>query len=277
MTTTLGFVAHQDDCILFMNPDLWGDILAGRSLWTVYLTAGEVPYRTGRTYGGMDYADMRIQGARAAYAEAAGVPNSWSFEAKTWNGHQVATNQLDGTDIHLVFCFIHAAAAPEDPTGDLYRMLHDPSFVANPIDGRPGYTRSSFVGMLSAMINDIGPDYIRTQSTRGHTDLAPNRDHVDHTSGAILAAMANLDASGHTRVRRDEYLGYVIRDDSTYPEEPSGLADFKTTMWTTYAPHDPEVSVNTWLPVMGKQYRRQGGSYLPGDPWTAPVDFTSPV
>ncbi|AHH98308.1 PIG-L family deacetylase [Kutzneria albida] len=273
MTTAIQFIAHQDDDLLFMNPDLWGDIFDGRTVWTVYLTAGEVPYRTGKTYGGMDYADMRIQGARAAYAEACGMPNSWTYQLKTWNGHQVATNQLNGTNLHLVFTFIHAAAAPEDPTGDLYRMLHDPAFIANPIDGRPGYTQAAFVAMLSALITDVAPDYIRTQNTLGHRDPAPNRDHVDHTAGAILAAMADRDASGNTRVRRDEYLGYAIRDDIAYPSEPSGLADFKTSMWNAYAPHDPELAPGAWLPVMGKQYRRPGGIYLPGSSWAAPTDF----
>src|SRR3712207_5219086 len=87
----LNVVAHQDDDILFLNPDLSNSLAAGRPNTTVYLTAGEanVPGGSGRpgdpTFaecqgGGLDredYARCRQLGARAAYARMTGVADEW--------------------------------------------------------------------------------------------------------------------------------------------------------------------------------------------------------
>jgi LmbE family N-acetylglucosaminyl deacetylase len=62
-TSTISFVAHQDDDLLFMNPDIASDVQAGYNVWIVYLTAGQVQFRDE-----MEYANQRIVGARAAYA-----------------------------------------------------------------------------------------------------------------------------------------------------------------------------------------------------------------
>src|SRR5687767_9126872 len=55
--TDLFIVAHQDDDLLFMNPDLQESIQAGRKVITVYLTAGndgatdQTRYWQSRKYG----------------------------------------------------------------------------------------------------------------------------------------------------------------------------------------------------------------------------------
>ncbi|WP_433268235.1 PIG-L family deacetylase [Actinosynnema sp. CS-041913] len=268
MTTTVSFVAHQDDDLLFMNPDILSDVQAGYDVWVVYLSAGDLPCGEGFPACGMDYADMRIRGERAAYARAARVANRWTFEALTLGGHQVATNTLDGTRVRLVFTFVHAAGG-SDQTGDLARMVFDESFVAHPIDGRDPYTRASFVGMLRDLLGVAGPDYIRTLSTVGHRE--GDLDHVDHVSGAILAAQADLDEHGRTWIRRDEYDGYVIRQ---RPENWFGYwRDEKTAVWNAYKPHDPSLDVWSWNNVMGRQYRER--VFEVGDPWTPPSDFTA--
>ncbi len=271
-TTTLSFVAHPDDDLLFMNPDIASDVQAGYNVWVVYMTAGEVWNRPA-----MPYADQRIQGERAAYARAARVPNQWTFEPMYFNGHEVATNRLNGTNVRLVFTFIHGASGGctepgQDAYGDLYRMLHDNNFVAHPIDGRAPYNRASFTGMLTSIIATVNPAYIRTNSSIGHRE----GDHVDHTSAAILAADADTTANGETWIRRDEYQGYVMRDDpATYPDNVFGYwRDEKTDIWNAYWPHDPEIPGGwIWSSVLGKQYRLDGRIFWPGIPWVAPGDF----
>ena len=61
----LRIVAHQDDELLFMNPDLLESLHAGHCVRTVYLTAGDA----GK---GVAYASTRDAGMRAVYAEMAG-------------------------------------------------------------------------------------------------------------------------------------------------------------------------------------------------------------
>ncbi|CAL9639692.1 hypothetical protein SUDANB95_06280 [Actinosynnema sp. ALI-1.44] len=267
MTTTVSFVAHPDDDLLFMNPDILSDVQAGYDVWVVYLTAGDLPCGEGFPACGMDYADMRIHGARAAYARAAHAANQWTFEPLGLAGHEVATNTLDGARVRLLFTFVHAAGG-SDQTGDLARMVLDESFVAHPIDGRAPYTRSSFVAMLHDVLAVARPDYVRTLSTVGHRET--DRDHVDHVAGAILAALADLDGAGRTWVRRDEYDAYVIRQ---RPENWWGYwRDEKTAVWHAYRPHDPMLGPGMWDEVMGRQYRQR--VFEVGDPWTPPPDFT---
>ncbi|HEX8867095.1 MAG TPA: PIG-L family deacetylase [Lentzea sp.] len=273
-TTTLSFVAHQDDDLLFMNPDIASDIKAGYQVWVVYLTAGQI--NDGHD---MDYANSRIEGVRAAYAEAAQKPNRWIYEPMWFNGHELATNRLDGTNLHLGFTFVKAASGggcdPNDPVsdarGDLYRMLHDDSFVAQPIDGRAPYTRASFTGMLHDIIREVEPDYIRSLSSIGHRLPPPNTDHVDHVSSAILAADADT-VDGNTWIRRDEYDGYVIE---SYPKNVFGdWAVRKTEIWDQYWPKDPALDAGSHREKMERQYRPEGRIFWPGTAWVGPGDLS---
>jgi hypothetical protein len=187
----------------------------------------------------------------------------------------VATNRLSGTNVHLVFTFIRAAAggchSGGDPHGDLYRMLHNNNFVARPIDGRAGYTRQSFTDMLQAIIGSVQPNYIRTQSSIGHRDQGDSLDHVDHTSGAILAADADTYANGNTWIRRDEYLGYSIRH---LPDNVFGYWQTrKIEIWEKYWPEDPELNSWDWRVAMARQYRPEGRIFWPNTPWVGPGDF----
>ncbi|MEU6151854.1 PIG-L family deacetylase [Actinosynnema sp. NPDC047251] len=270
VVTTVSFVAHQDDDLLFMNPDILNDIKNGDNVWVVYLTAGELPCGEGFQECGLPYADKRIQGVRAAYARAADKPNNWTYQAMTFNGRQVATNTLDGTNVRLVFTFIHAAGG-SDQCGDLARMVNSSTYVAQPIDGRASYTRASFVAMLRAIITTAQPNLIRSQNSLGHRDPVPDRDHVDHIAGAILTAAADADAAGNTVVRRDEYLGYVIRG---YPDNVFGTdRTEKTAVWDQYWPHDFQLGAGDWSNVMGRQYSPDGRVFPVGHPWIPPGDF----
>ncbi|HUQ61123.1 PIG-L family deacetylase [Lentzea sp.] len=268
-TTTVSFVAHQDDDLLFMNPDIASDVQAGYNVWVVYLTAGEV-----HTRDPLSYANQRIEGERAAYARTANVANNWTYEEMWFNGHPVATNRLDGTNVRLVFTFIHGASGGcddgGDPQGDLYKMLHDGPYVARPIDGRPAYTRATFVGMLHSILDRAKPDYIRSGSSIGHRDR-PNPDHVDHVAAAILTAEADLDGARRTWIRRDEYTGYNSR---AFPENVSGYwRDRKIEIWDQYWPHDPEVARLSHDYAFSRQIRPEGRIFWPGTPWVPPGDF----
>ncbi|MEV6236117.1 PIG-L family deacetylase [Lentzea sp. NPDC051838] len=271
-TTTVSFVAHQDDDLLFMNPDIASDIEAGFNVWVVYLTAGEV-----HTRPAMPYANQRVEGERAAYAKAARVANNWTFEEMWFNGHPVATNRLNGTNVRLVFTYIHAASGGcdggGDPQGDLYKMLHFSPYVARPIDGRPAYSGPTFIGMLHAILEHAKPNYIRSGSTIGHRDR-PNGDHVDHISGALLTAEADVDGARRTWIRRDEYTGYNSRN---FPENVFGYwRDRKIEIWDQYWPHDPEVQRLSHEYAFSRQIRPEGRIFHPGTAWVPPGDFTVP-
>jgi hypothetical protein len=64
-------VAHTDDDLLFLNPDIANDIRAGRCVRTVYFTAGDNNLS-------MSYWGAREDGVESAYATMAGVVNDWT-------------------------------------------------------------------------------------------------------------------------------------------------------------------------------------------------------
>src|SRR5450432_4141021 len=63
-------VAHQDDDLLFMQPDVIEAVRSGNGVTIVYTTAGN-----GKK--GVDAANIRYSGLRAAYGTAAGH-DDWS-------------------------------------------------------------------------------------------------------------------------------------------------------------------------------------------------------
>jgi LmbE family N-acetylglucosaminyl deacetylase len=255
---TMSFVAHQDDDLLFMNPDAASDIGPGNEVWIVYLTAGNLTPGA----GGMPYADKRIQGARAAWARAAHRPNSWNFELLTVNGRQLATNTLNGTGgkVRLVHTFINAANGADD--GDLSRMWDSHAFVASPIDGRASYTYSTFLAMLKALIGYANPEFIRVQDTQGFQC----GDHIDHVHGARFAMTANLGPGGTVLRRADEYFDYIITNFAAN-WAGSGWAEEKLSIWNQYKPFDNQLGPTSWDNVADRQHRRRVLDI--GDTWSA--------
>src|SRR5262249_49572845 len=87
---------HQDDELLFMNPDLLESLHAGHCVRTVYLTAGDA----GK---GAAYAATRDLGMRSIYAEMAGLADRWVDSTATFGGKTVAVSTIEGADVSLVF------------------------------------------------------------------------------------------------------------------------------------------------------------------------------
>jgi len=256
MPATLSFVAHQDDDLLFMNPDAASDAQAGTQTWICYLTAGNLVNGA----DGMPYADQRIQGARAAWARAAKVADDWEFEPITLsNGRQLATNYLTAAPhVRLVFTFINAANGPDN--GDLCRMWADPAFQAAPIDGRPAYTKTQFIATLKALIATVAPDFIRVPDVWGWPDM---QDHIDHGYAAQFAMSANITTGSKVVRRADSYFGYIVQ---SMPDNVAGYWQTeKQAIWDAYKPYDPQLNWGSWNNVMTKQHRRQ--ILWPGDTW----------
>jgi GlcNAc-PI de-N-acetylase len=136
--TYMQILAHEDDDILFMNPDMANEIADGVTTISVYLTAGQscgvgncslpptdgecpadyMPDKTPPTtclYPGdsappliltrEEFAAARQGGIRAAYAQMAGVPNIWTRTLIQPDGNYTVElfTLLSAPRIHLVF------------------------------------------------------------------------------------------------------------------------------------------------------------------------------
>ncbi len=146
-------VAHQDDDLLFMNPDVQDTINAGYPITTMYLTAGEAnfigtqdtpsslpqlgecgPDGSGSGLRRQDYAACRAEGAREAWAHMANDPNGvWDRAAVTYSdgsgwSRAVEQDTLEGRGISLIFVNLPDWA-------DCNADILDPA--ANPPDGEP--------------------------------------------------------------------------------------------------------------------------------------------
>jgi LmbE family N-acetylglucosaminyl deacetylase len=184
--TIMNFVAHQDDDILFLSPDLIHDIRAGHCIRTVYLTAGD-------DGAGEAYWIGRQRGAEAAYNSMIGNPNqSWVERIiEIDKGHfAMIANPKGNTSISLLF--LHLPDGNVGGSGfttggyeSLSKLAADRINVIHSIDKSSSYTPGQLVNLLVTIMHTYQPTNIRSQgSYRG----IRYKDHSDHNATAFFVA-----------------------------------------------------------------------------------------
>ncbi|WP_282771943.1 PIG-L family deacetylase [Amycolatopsis magusensis] len=225
---SVNVVAHQDDDILFLNPDVQNSIRSGRQVKTVFITAGEAGYapeagknetpdaRACRERAQLDrerYARCRQLGARAAYARMASVADEWTQQevplAGSWveihtlvarpaiqlvflNLPDWADTQTDvsGGDERLKGASLHHLWANERTTRTIVPVgsAISPAHRGTYQDGR------QVVSVLAAMYQRFRATVIRIQDpepdSRYRFNPSWGHDHSDHIAGARLAEEA---------------------------------------------------------------------------------------
>jgi len=231
------FVAHEDDDLLFMNPDIHDTIRAGGCVQVVYLTAGE-------RGEGVGYMSQRENGVRAAYALMAGAANTWVPSALLVNKVQIAQYSLwKNPRVSLVFMRIR------DPWLDkgwgdltpLSRLDLQPEQKAQSLgDYFETYSRDSLVKTLSALILRFEPGKIRLMDDSVETPYSKlcwrcvGHDHPDHIASARLVRDAMAITTGNY-----EAVSYV-----NYPNQERPLTltlrqlSEKSRIFNLYAQYD---------------------------------------
>lgn len=234
--SVLQVVAHPDDDLFFINPEVGQSLRSGRPLASVYLTSGEADGVNGpkpSAHSGLrppvpdqaKYAKARQNGIRAAYAEMV-----TGDAARPWRRTVIATaggglaelDTLQGhPHIQLVWTLLHEAGSI---TGDRPQSLHALW------DGRTrsicsqlaygglvirdfSYSAAQLIRTLAGFLELFRPTHVRMQDpTPGRLDRNHKyADHQDHLYGArfVQRALARYAASGerpHFTVQT--YLGY---------------------------------------------------------------------
>ncbi|MFI6980716.1 PIG-L family deacetylase [Embleya sp. NPDC050154] len=200
-------VAHQDDDLYFMNPDVDRAVRAGTESVTVFLTAGEADGRNGP--GGRPdpqaYAAARNNGSRAAYAFMA-----LGDRAARWERHSVRLRDgahaeldrlVDAPNIKLVFLNtrkeegIGAHGRLRTLWNGSERELDTLAPRDEPAGGPYTYTRDGLIDSLADLMRAQTPTVVRTldpepdrQRHDGahpvHADNGGVSDHQDHTAAA---------------------------------------------------------------------------------------------
>lgn len=202
-------VAHQDDDLLFMQPDLIDAIHRG-GLTTVYVTAGN-----GRQ--GAAVAERRYSGLRAAYGSVAG-DDAWSCGWIDIAGHAAQHCRLERAGVSLVFLGYPDGGKQGERPASLSKLWQGQIREATTIAPRTTtYTRDGLIATVAEIVHLTHPAVVRTlDATAAH-----GYDHADHLAVGALAVAA----LGDTPVDLLAYRGYNGADE---PPNAAGAAFDRT-------------------------------------------------
>ncbi|NYT60982.1 PIG-L family deacetylase [Alcaligenaceae bacterium] len=234
----LVFVPHQDDDLLFMNPDIEASINAGACVQVVYLTASDRGEGEGYMLG-------REQGVRAAYAYMAQTPNIWAEDFANIGRRRLARFTLNGDNrIQLLHMRL------QDPwLGKGWGSL-TPLSQAESVPGATAeslgpaverYSRPELVATIEQIIQEYQPTTVRHMDdsiTIPYADLCwrcAGHDHPDHIASARLVS----DAIGyeHGNYAEVAYVDYPSqeRDTNLSASETSQKTEaFRRYAWSDY-------------------------------------------
>ncbi|WP_345364094.1 PIG-L family deacetylase [Actinoallomurus liliacearum] len=211
-------VAHPDDDLLFMSPDLTNDLRRGESVTTVVLTAAEGHAGMNDTHDALAYVAQRRQGLHAAYAAMAGVADGWSVETVRSGRVNIEVHTLTARpNVHLAFLSLPDGRDPRVHIGRraVAQLEADrgstkcASTVTPPLSPYAHcYTHADVVRALVTLFQRYRPTVVRTQ------DPSPDRrytaDHTDHKATAQFATEA-VAAYGRP-VAQVDYRDYNLSD-----------------------------------------------------------------
>lgn len=229
--TAMNVVAHQDDDLLFMSPMLISAIRGGLCVRTVYVTAGDANDSAA-------YWKSREAGVKAAYAQLAGVANTWSTADAGIAGHPIPVATLSGS-ANVSLAFMRLPDGVGGGTGgstygfeSLQKLYSGVIGTITAVDKSSSYTLSTLQGTLLALMYSYQPNQIAT------LDFASGYgafDHSDHlTVGSLVLAAQRNYSLPHTITG---FQGYGI---SRRPSNVAGTdLTTKTKAFLTYAQFDP--------------------------------------
>lgn len=271
---TMTIVAHVDDDLLFMNPDISNAIAQGETSTIVYVTAGDA----GRD---AEYWQGRETGAKAAYSVMAGAED-WVDEFVTieqaGSSFNVTSSYLQSApNVRLYFLRIpDGAGAIADPADyqSLARLEDGTRLNVETVDGYASYTRTDLVNVLSGMMEAHDPEGFRLQVAEGDYAEGEHTDHV-HATEFALEAMDEFSGTGY---QVTHYVNY--QSDQLAPNFTDAEAAFSLEVMQAYAAYDTGVTdeFGTLLPVFVDWTTRQhiAESYIEGEQDDLPPDDAGP-
>lgn len=236
--TDMNIVAHQDDDLLFMNPDVLHALRAGHCMRTVYITAGDAG---GDSY----YWVAREHGVEAAYSRMIGSDVVWIERIVQLGDHQFATvaNPRGVPNVSLIFLHLPDGG----PSGHGFTASHQESLqklhagliqVVHSVDHQSSYTAAQLTDTLVELMRLYQPAQIRTQSSFAGTKFVDHSDHiaVGEFAKAAHAAYQQQQFGDMVQIPMTFYVGYPIHES---PENVHGqdLED-KVSVFLTYAAFD---------------------------------------
>lgn len=284
----VNIVAHQDDDVLFLNPDLAAPLRAGSPTVTVFLTAGEACGVGGTCASPVtsreDFAAARQAGSEAAYASMAGVANTWDRQAINGAGgtsYELYTLHA-APQIKLIFLDIRDGGDSSDASDSLHYSysltnLDNGSYpqirtivpTGAVVTSPQTYTKAGLIQTLRGVFDAYQPTVVRTQSPGNvygyHYDNADHKDAAYFTDQALTAYHG---PGGDGRLIVEHYRDY---DTDNLPDNLSAAQrQDKQAIFAVYAAHD--ANVPSPIPATGNYAvwpKRLYDRWPTGTTWTA--------
>lgn len=237
--TVMNIVAHQDDDLLFLSPDLLHDVQSDACVRTVYLTAGDSGY-------GKLYWLSRQLGSEAAYSKMLGIKNAtWDQRTIAIAPHEYLTIASVRGNPRISLIFFNLPDGGLQGSGfassghQSLSSLHDGTIThIKSVDGSSNYTSGQLVSALVALMNAYGPSTIHTQANVVD-EVYP--DHSDHMTAGLYAASAAQQYSAQqfgnvSTVPVVRYIGYPIHSYEDNISDPE--LSQKEAAFLAYAAYD---------------------------------------
>ncbi|MFV5998173.1 PIG-L family deacetylase [Streptomyces sp. NPDC056231] len=202
-------VAHPDDDLYFVDPEIRKTIRAGCAVTTVYLTAGD----DGKSsQAARDYVARRENGVRAAYAELAGAPDRWTEDSTRVNGRSIRSFTLESSSqspVKLVFLGLHDGLPHGQESESMLKLFLATRKQIQLFQSMESYTEDQLLRTLSDLARQeraqriLTLDYDNASFAFG---LRGKVDHSDHGIGARYFRKVGY-LSG---IPVESYLGYTM-------------------------------------------------------------------
>lgn len=196
----LTIVAHQDDDLLFMQPEEYAAFASGDGAVNVYVTAGNA-------LKGVDYAELRYRSLRAAYGGIVGS-DRWDCGWITVLDHPVEHCRVGKAS--LVFLGYPDGGKQGEYAHSLLKLWEGEIDSAETVAHEPStYTQQELIDVVAEIIDEVNPQVLRTLEV----SAAHGRDHSDHMMVGALSVLAL--GKAHASPRLISYRGY---DTESEPE-----------------------------------------------------------
>ena len=219
--TIMNVVAHQDDDLLFINPNIMKHIDMGHCVRTVYLTAGDAGQNN-------QYWISRERGSQAAYSSLLGIDinEAWAQKTIKLANDEFVTEASPNRNKLISLIFMRLPDGNVNGRGfsasnyeSIASLISGKLPVIHSIDGQSSYSSDQLTSALLFLIRAYQPTEINTLSP-GDVGNVPH-DHSDHVAVGQYAQRAQSKyANGRTDTTSIYYyVGYPI---SGKPENVSG-------------------------------------------------------
>ncbi len=235
--TIMNIVAHEDDDLLFMNPDVVRAMNSGNCVRTVYVTAGDAG-------AGELYWLSREKGSEEAYSTLLGNTAIWVQRVVRLEPDVYVTvvNPQGNPNISLIFLRLpdgnlNGQGFHKSRFESLRHINNGSAAVIRSVDGQSKFSKDQLTATLTLLMDQYQPVEVKTQAPYSANFAYP--DHSDHIETGKLAQQAFEKYSKRSTAVIRYYAGYPIR---ALPENVSGDdLSIKTDAFLGYARNDKSV------------------------------------